>query len=91
LRYLIRLILNTFYLIIASEGRSQGKQSEEHTKVVVSLKTNNQHSLAKVKIWLSRRINLHRSQGWCRSGAPKIATHAKSVDLEKEKKSSYRL
>jgi hypothetical protein len=35
--------------------------------------------LWKPKRCLSRRINLHQSQGWCRSGAPKIATPAKSV------------
>jgi hypothetical protein len=34
------------------------------------------------KRWPSRRINLHRSEGWCRSAVPKIATLTKSVDLK---------
>jgi hypothetical protein len=42
-------ILNTFYLIIASEGRSQGEQSEEDTKVVASVKTKNQCPPVKTK------------------------------------------
>jgi hypothetical protein len=42
-------MLNTFYLIIASEGRSQGEQSEEDTKVVASVKNKNQHLLVKTK------------------------------------------
>jgi hypothetical protein len=42
-------MLNTFYLIIASEGRSQGEQSEEDTKVIASIKTKNQRPLVKTK------------------------------------------
>jgi hypothetical protein len=42
-------MLNTFYVIITSEGRSQGEQSEEVTKVVASVKTKNQRPLVKTK------------------------------------------
>jgi hypothetical protein len=42
-------MLNTFYFIIASEGRSQGEQSEEDTKVVASVKTKNQRPPVKTK------------------------------------------
>jgi hypothetical protein len=42
-------MLNTFYLVITSEGRSQGQQSEEDTKVDASVKTKNQRPLAKAK------------------------------------------
>jgi hypothetical protein len=42
-------ILNTFYVIIASEGRSQEEQSEEDIKFVASVKTKNQRPPAKAK------------------------------------------
>jgi hypothetical protein len=44
-------MLNTFYLIITSEGRGgvKGERSKEDTKVVASVKTNNQRPLAKAK------------------------------------------
>jgi hypothetical protein len=76
-------MLNTFYLIIASEGRSQGRIKQKRHKSCCIRQTKNQRPPVKTKKWLSRRINLHWSQGWCRSGAPKIAMLAKSVDPEK--------
>jgi hypothetical protein len=42
-------ILNSFYLIIASEGRSQGEQSEKDTKVIASVKIKNQRPPVKTK------------------------------------------
>jgi hypothetical protein len=78
LRYATRFMLTTFYLIIASEGRSQARMKQRRYKsCCVSVR------LQRPKRWLSRRINLHQSQWWCRSGAPKIAMPTKSIDPKK--------
>jgi hypothetical protein len=42
-------MLNTFYLIVASEGRSQGRMKRKDAKVVASIKTKNQRPLVKTK------------------------------------------
>jgi hypothetical protein len=42
-------MLNTFYLIVGSEGRSQGRMKRKDAKVVASIKTKNQRPLVKTK------------------------------------------
>jgi hypothetical protein len=77
-------MLNMFYLIVTLEGRSQRRMNANKTQKLLhpSRPRINAH-MWRPKRWLSRRINLHLSQGWCRSGAPKIATPTKSIDPEK--------
>jgi hypothetical protein len=83
LRYVWWSVLITFYLIIASKGRSQGRMKWIRHKSYCIHQDQESMPAYEDKKWLSRRINLHRSQRWCRSGPPKIATPAKSVDPEK--------
>jgi hypothetical protein len=82
--YVTLFMLNTFYLVIGSRGRSQGRMKRRrHKSCCIHQDQESTLACKGQKRWLSRRINLHWSQGWCKSGAPKIATPAKSVDPEK--------
>jgi hypothetical protein len=68
----------------SSHWKKEPKENEsKDTKVIAFVKTKINVRLQRPKRRLSRRINLHQTQGWCRSGAPKIATPTKSVDPEK--------
>jgi hypothetical protein len=79
-RYVKWSILNMFYPIVASEGRSKGRMKPKMQKMLHLSRPRISAHLWRPKRWLSRRINLHQSQGWCRSGASKIATPTKSID-----------
>jgi hypothetical protein len=62
-RYVTRFMLNTFYLIVASEGGVKGEWIKEDTKVVASVKTKNQRSLAKAKK-MTKRKNKPTPKPW---------------------------
>jgi hypothetical protein len=56
-------MLNTFYLIIASEGRSYGRMKQRrHKSCCIRQDQESTFVCEDQKDDLSRRINLHRSQ-----------------------------
>jgi hypothetical protein len=65
-------------------GREESRENEakKTQKLLHPSRPRINARLWRPKRWLSRRINLHRNHGWCRSGAPKIATLARSVNPE---------
>jgi hypothetical protein len=59
---------------------SMEKEAKKTQKMLQLSRPRIDARLRKPKRRLSRRINLLRSHGWCRSGAPEIATPTKNVD-----------
>jgi hypothetical protein len=81
-------MLNTSYLIIASEARGRGRMKQRrHKSCCIHQDQESTPAVKTKKWWLSRRINLHRSQGWCRSGAPKIGMPTKRWSEVKKRRS----
>jgi hypothetical protein len=92
-RYVKWSISNTFYLVIGSRGRSQGRMKwRRHKNCCIRQDQESTLACKGQKSWLSRRINLHRSQGWCKKvGPPRLQRPQRVLIWRKEKKSSYRL
>jgi hypothetical protein len=85
LRFEVCIMINVNYVLPHRHiRREEPKDNEAKEEKMVHLSRPwIKARLRRQKRWLSQRINLHRSQEWCRSGVPKIATPTKRVDLEK--------
>jgi hypothetical protein len=85
-------MLNTLYLIIASEGRSQGRMKQRRHKVVASIKAKNQHSPVKTKKMTKpkNKPNTEAMDG-VEVGPPRLQRPQRALIRRKEKKSSYGL
>jgi hypothetical protein len=85
LRFEVCVMINVNYVLPHRHiGREEPKENEaKEEKMLHPSRPRINVRLWRPKRWLSWRINLHWSQGWCRSRAPNLATPAKSVDPER--------
>jgi hypothetical protein len=93
LRFEVCIMTNVKYVLPHRHiGREEPKENEaKEEKMLHPSRPWINTRLRKPKRRLSRRINLHRSHGWCRSGAPRLQRPQRALIRSEEKKSSYRL